>query len=236
MGPIRRTGVRESTRDSVAMAMLVLALLAGAVLYAVPSRAAFPGTNGKLALGVQVSEGGTAQFRILVQAPDGTGPISVSPASGHDSEPTWSPDGTRLAFTVGSGNGRQIGVMNADGSNRQIITGGAGQADRGAQPGWSPAGNKIVFTKPSSPGIFLMNADGTGSQTLLADGNNGEPVWSPNGQKIAFARNNGTATNVFVMNADGTGVLALTSVASGHVDSPDWSPDGTKLVVACPNG
>ena len=229
-------GARRRTRDSI-LVLLLGAVLGTSVLYAAPSRAAFPGPNGKLALGVQTSSSGLPQFEILVQNPDGTGRISLSASTGaRDYEPTWSPDGTKVAFSADVGSQRQIGVMDANGSNRRMLTGGAGQADRGWQPGWAPTGDKIVFTKPSLPGIFVMNADGTGASTLLADGTNGEPVWSPDGQKIAFARNDGTVTNVHVVNPDGSGVQQLTSVTSGHVDSPDWSPNSTRLVVACPNG
>ncbi len=105
---------------------------------------------------------------------------------------SWSPDGTRIAFSVFQDG---IYVMNADGSGRRRLTSSAMFNSVGdAQPSWSPDGTKIVFTRvvggnctgPPVPWVgsqckqlWVMNADGS-DQTELTDnpgGGDSSPSW-----------------------------------------------------------
>ena len=54
--------------------------------------------------------------QIFLVRSDGTGLVQLT-SDGLNSEPTWSPDGTRIAFVRRAGGTNQIYVMNADGSN-----------------------------------------------------------------------------------------------------------------------
>ena len=64
-----------------------------------------------------------------------------------DVVPKWSPDGKRIAFeaVLGLGHGRQIYVMNADGTNRWQVSEPIPQAGM-FMMGWSPDGKKILYT------------------------------------------------------------------------------------------
>ncbi|MCD4734336.1 hypothetical protein K8R78_08895, partial [bacterium] len=105
--------------------------------------------------------------------------------------PTWSPDGRRIAFYTFDG----IFVMDADGGNQTLITGG----NRAKAPAWSPDGRRIAFIGTGADftesfdknwSLFVMNADGS-SQTPLTFGACAHvpPVWSPDGSQIAFLSN-----------------------------------------------
>jgi Tol biopolymer transport system component len=93
------------------------------------------------------------------------------------SDPIYSPDGTRIAFTKwGSGLDQtsEIWIMNADGTNPSRLT--SGHYDW--YPAWSPDGNKIAFGRGYPDNIFLMDSDGTGVTQVTRSGGQ-YPTWIP---------------------------------------------------------
>jgi len=66
--------------------------------------------------------------------------LTVSPA--FDGDPTWSPDGKRIAFTSERDGDREVYVMNADGSGAVRLT---DHPAIDAIPAWSQDGSRIVF-------------------------------------------------------------------------------------------
>jgi Tol biopolymer transport system component len=75
--------------------------------------------------------------------------ITPSVVGQHDSEPDWSPDGSRLAFSrfvLGSGRGGAIHTIAADGSDLQLLSAPAPGLDiHHVTPAWSPKGKRIAF-------------------------------------------------------------------------------------------
>ncbi len=84
--------------------------------------------------------------RIYVMNADGSQLTQLS-AQPHSAYPNWSPDGTRIAFSADSdGDGwLELWVMNADGSNQQLLVNPPGQADAWAS-GWSPTSKQVTYT------------------------------------------------------------------------------------------
>ncbi len=86
----------------------------------------------------------------------------------------WSPDGSILAFYAGPQDGREIFIVNIDGSNlRQITSEGDNLA-----PSFSPDGTWIVFTshRTGNDEIFRMRVNGQEISQLT---NNDHPDWQP---------------------------------------------------------
>jgi TolB protein len=95
--------------------------------------------------------------------------------TGFDMTASWSPRGNRIAF-VRLGRPCELLTVRANGRGLRRLPGG----DCNSSPAWSPDGRKLVFTR--RPGLYVMNADGTGERLLAeSSGSLGyyESAWQP---------------------------------------------------------
>ncbi len=170
-------------------------------------------------------------YEIYVMRADGSSLTRLTSNGVGDFEPSWSPDGKRLAFFSLRDGNYEIYVMNADGSSPRNLTNNAA-AD--TQPSWSPDGKKIVFVSArdgSDSELFVMNADGSGVRQLTTnDLPEGTPAWSPDGKSIAFVRFFTTNFDLYVIGANGAGERVLTPTSAQREFQPAFSPDGKKIV------
>lgn len=166
-------------------------------------------------------------LEIYVMNADGTALTRLTNDPGGDFAPSWSPDGSKIAFTTFRFGNFDIAVMNANGTGVTRLT---DYARTDEVPAWSPDGQRIAFEREWASDrwdIYVMNADGSGVTNVTTSMKNaGNPTWSPDGSKIAFwgRINPGDPTQIWVINVDGSGLTGL-----GAVGTPAWSPDGSKI-------
>jgi WD40 repeat protein len=143
---------------------------------------------------------------------------------GFATAPTWSPEGTRIAYHVWTADTDEFFLQTLDLASRVQVQ----LVERAVLPMWSPNGSRIAYVHTSERGrlIYVMDTDGSHIRQLsLNESYDSHPCWSPDGTQIAFSRREDEDWDIYLMNADGSDVQQLTD---GHAnDYPfGWSPDG----------
>ena len=147
----------------------------------------------------------------------------------HSLSPTWSPDGSVIAYDSDFGihltnEEGTIGDVTDDRSLFAISTDG-----RDISPVWSPDGSRIAFgfSQHDHWEIYVMNADGSNRVRLTQEElfakpppNNVSPAWSPDGAKIAFLSDRRGKWELYVMNADGSNQRPMFPMGEGLRPSP----------------
>jgi TolB protein len=142
--------------------------------------------------------------------------------------PSWSPDGTKLAFTSYRDGNAEIYVMNKDGSGLRRMTNNP-MID--VSPTWSPTGNQLAWAsdRTGQPKIYVMNADGTGQRLLIGDPKSDRPTWS-RGQfnEIAYAAQTGPGYDIKIYSF-ATGETTKITDGIGSNESPAFAPNGRHI-------
>ena len=147
----------------------------------------------------------------------GAAGASSRPAPPSYALPSWSADGTELAFASAKGPAGAVLVVGSDGKHlrRLFRTGPLSQV------AWSPRGGRIAYLSRGS--VVLIQRNGRGRRVV---GPGADLAWAGDGTRLAFAAS-AAGGPIRVVDALGNGRRRVTAGTYDH--SPAWSPDGGRL-------
>lgn len=144
---------------------------------------------------------------------NGTGEIRLTTATGQDSNPSYSPDGSKIVFISLRNGSEEVYLMNADGTNETRLT---ATIEQEYEPAFTPDGRKIAFVRNRVDSkIFLMDLDGTSVRRVSA-------------QTGSFYERQPSFASQPDADGDGTGDACDTSFDTN-------TPAGANIAVQAPN-
>jgi TolB protein len=138
--------------------------------------------------------------------------------------PSFSPDGSRLAFTSGRNGHPEVYTADIDGSNTELLTPfNFGDQNYRSNPEWSPDGLSIAFQSQLAGRFQIMIItlrDRTVKQ-LTNDGINEDPSWAPDGRHLVFTSSRTGVRQLFVLDAESGRTRQLTHADGARLAA--WS-------------
>jgi WD40 repeat protein len=200
-----------------------------------------PAANGLIAIasgdGIRVVEADGSGLRQIIDS-----------AAADVRNPTWSRDGTRLAYWTESDDGTyELFMTDAEGSDPIPVATAPGEITGET---WSADGSEFMFSAIDpdriQDGCFAFEGNACGSRLFVAatDGSGSRqvggpdldargPALSPDGRTIAFGGGEAANQGLYLMNWDGSDVRLIESdipVGSWAFAQQSWAPDGGTLV------
>jgi hypothetical protein len=193
--------------------------------------AAFSADGKHLALNFSVpanpGDPSTAELVTGAFLTDEGGEIAHNVAAG--GRPSWSPDGTKIAYADKVNGTWDVFVAASDGSSPVDVSSNAGANDR--NPRWSPDGSRIAFESDRTGDweVFSMAPDGSGQTDLTNDpGDDRLGDWSPDSHTIVFSSSRSGGGDLYLLPAAGGAATRLTTLPGANTHAV-WSPDGNTI-------
>jgi len=146
-------------------------------------------------------------------------------------DPQVSPDGTRIACTVGGNGARALAVVPITGGAPRVLA--TGQPGVAYGPSWSPDGKTIAYSRWKPGGyrdIHLYDLTAGRDRALWVDrAMDMDPVYTRDGRFLVFSSDRTGIYNLFAYELGTERLYQVTNIVSGAFQ-PTVSPDGSRVV------
>lgn len=174
-----------------------------------------------------VTKAGT-RYNLWVADSDGEGAQSALTSPEPIISPSWSPNGSQLAYVSFESRKPVIYAHDVVSGKRRLLANFRGS---NSAPTWAPDGNQLVATLSRDGGsqLYAISASGGEPRRLTQSASiDTEPAFSPDGKFIYFVSDRGGSPQIYRMGASGGNVERITFTGSYNI-SPAISPDGRWL-------
>lgn len=146
--------------------------------------------------------------------------LTRTPRAG-EASPTWSPDGSQIAYVsdlAGAGS-PQLYLMDRSGSSKRLTSRGKENVD----PDWG-ANNLIAFSSRRSGlySVYIINpATMEERQVSPSDAHYEDPSWASDGRHLICTKREGRGTRIYLLDTMGDAPVCLTPYG-GSWSAPSW--------------
>ncbi|MCP4230061.1 MAG: hypothetical protein GY771_07930 [bacterium] len=149
---------------------------------------------------------------------------------GDETNPSWSPDGTKIAFQSDMSGMYQINTIDINSRDIVVLTSNGGE-----NPIWSPDGTKIAFqsNRHGTYEIYVLNIDSR-NVVQLTDNWGDNPCWSSDGSLILYdGYYNYPRRAIYTNSAEGGAPTLITKgFNESYAIEPYWFPEMDEIVFA----
>ncbi|MCP3961869.1 MAG: protein kinase [bacterium] len=165
-------------------------------------------------------------------------PVQLTTSAGLELDPTFSPDGTALAYSSDQGGSFEIYIRDlTPGGRESRLTDDGGQ---NFEPAWSPDGSSVAYHSKEKGGIWTIPTGGGAPSRLTQFGS--RPAWAPDSSQVAFQSESSpqlsdTASPALALSTlwlvrrsgEDQRQLTLAGQPPGAHAAPAFSPDGRRI-------